>query len=73
VYLSRAAGWYDVNGNAVYVRANDRFADDDPAVKALPGIFDKISDDAPPGAVKAAVKAAVAKAAATGTGKASGG
>jgi hypothetical protein len=71
VYLSRQAGWYDVNGNAVYVRANDRFADDDPAVKALPGIFDKISDDAPPGAVKAAV--AKAKAAATGTGKASGG
>jgi len=71
VYLSRAAGWYDVNGNAVYVRANDRFADDDPAVTALPSIFDKISDDTPPGAVKAAV--AKAKAAATGAGKASDG
>ena len=70
MYLSRQAGWYDVNGNAVYVRANDRFADDDPAVKALPGIFDKISDDTPPGAVKAAV--AKAKAAATGTAKSGG-
>jgi hypothetical protein len=64
VYLSREAGWYDVGGNAVYVRANEKFADSDPAVKALPGIFDKISEDAPPGGVKAAVSKA--KAAATG-------
>jgi hypothetical protein len=59
VYLSREAGWYDVNGNAVYVRANERFADNDPAVKALSSIFDKLSDDTP---VKGAVKAAVAAA-----------
>jgi hypothetical protein len=64
VYLSREAGWYDVGGNAVYVRANEKFADSDPAVKALPGIFDKISEDSPPGGVKAAV--AKAKAAAGG-------
>jgi hypothetical protein len=37
----------------------------------MPQIFDKISDDVPPGGVKAAV--AKAKAAATGTGKASDG
>ena len=55
MHLSREAGWYDVNGNAEYIRANERYADDDPAVKAVPAIFDKISDDAPP---KAAVKAA---------------
>jgi len=61
VYLSRENGWYDVNGNATYIRANERFADDDPAVKAVPSIFDKISDDAPPRA-KAAVQAAVAAA-----------
>jgi hypothetical protein len=65
VYLSREAGWYDVNGNAEYVRANQRYADDDPAVAALPGIFDKISDDNPP---KAAVKAAVAAAKAASRG-----
>jgi hypothetical protein len=62
VYLSREAGWFDVNGNAVYVRANERFADDDPAVKAIPGIFDKLSDDVPPPRAKAAVAAAVAAA-----------
>jgi hypothetical protein len=60
VFLSREAGWYDVNGNAVYIRANERFADNDPAVTACPGIFDKISDDAPPAKAKvAAVAAAV--------------
>jgi len=59
VHLSREAGWFDVDGNAVYVRANERYADNDPAVKALPSIFDKISDDAP---VKDAVRAAVAAA-----------
>ena len=36
-------------GNALYIRrANKRYPDDDPAVKAVPHIFDKISDDAPP-------------------------
>jgi hypothetical protein len=66
VYLSREAGWYDVNGNAVYIRANERFADNDPAVTACPGIFDKISDDGPP--VKSAVKAAVTAARAAKSG-----
>lgn len=66
MYLSRENGWFDVNGNSVYVRANERYPDDSPAVAALPSIFDKISDDTPPGTVKAAV--AKAKAAAAGTG-----
>ena len=70
MHLSREAGWYDVNGNAVYIRKNEKFPDDDPAVAAVPGIFDKISDDVPPGAVRAAV--AKAKAAATGTAKSGG-
>lgn len=60
MYLSREAGWYDVDGNALYIRKGEKFADSDPAVKAAPSIFDKISDDGPP--VKAAVKAAVAAA-----------
>lgn len=60
MFLSREAGWFDVGGNAVYIRANERYRDDDPAVAAVPSIFDKLSDDGPP--VKAAVKAAVAAA-----------
>ena len=64
MYLSREAGWYDVNGNAEYIRANEKFPDSHPAVAAMPQIFDKISDDVPPGGVKAAV--AKAKAAASG-------
>lgn len=70
MYLSREAGWYDVNGNALYIRKGEKFPDGDPAVKACPGIFDKLSDDAPPGGVKAAV--AKAKAAAAGAGKSDG-
>ena len=65
MHLSREAGWFDDGtGNAVYVRANQRYADDDPAVKAIPHIFDKISDDTAP---KAAVKAAKAQAKAEGS------
>jgi hypothetical protein len=72
VHLSREAGWYtDKDGNEFYVRRNEKFADNDPAVAAMPQIFDKVSDDGPPGGVKAAV--AKAKAAATGAGKASDG
>ena len=67
MYLSREAGWYDDNGNALYIRKGEKFADDHPAVKASPQIFDKLSDDVPPGGVKAAV--AKAKAAASGGGK----
>ena len=48
MYLSREAGFYDVNGNAEYIRANEKFPDNHPAVKACPQIFDKISNDAPP-------------------------
>ena len=69
MYLSREAGWYDDNGNALYIRKGEKFADDHPAVKASPQIFDKLSDDAPPGGVKAAV----AKAKAAAGGKASDG
>lgn len=73
MYLSREAGWFDVGGNAVYVRANERYPDNDPAVSAVPSIFDKISDDAPvKDAVKAAVAAARGKSPAAG-GKPSGG
>ena len=71
MYLSRENGWYDDNGNALYIRKGEKFADDHPAVRASPQIFDKLSDDAPAGGVKAAV--AKAKAAATGAGKASDG
>jgi hypothetical protein len=60
VYLSREAGWYDDNGNALYIRKGEKYADNHPAVKASPQIFDKISDDAPP--VKAKVQAVVAAA-----------
>jgi hypothetical protein len=67
VHLSKECGWYDAGNGDVYVTANKRYADDDPAVKALPGIFEKISDDTPPGPVKTAV--AKAKAAATGKGQ----
>lgn len=64
MHLSREAGWFDVNGNAEYIRANERYADDDPAVKAVPSLFDKISDDTPP---KAAVQKAKAQAKAEGS------
>jgi hypothetical protein len=70
VYLSRENGWYDVNGNALYIRKGEKYRDDDPAVKACPGIFDRLSDDGPPGGVKAAVQKA--KAAATGKASADG-
>ena len=64
MHLSRENAWYDVDGNAVYVRRGEKFPDDHPAVKAVPDIFDKLSDDQPPGALKGAV--AKAKAAAGG-------
>ena len=66
MHLSREAGWYDVNGNAEYIRANERYADDDPAVKAVPAIFDKISDDTPPPKAKVQAAKAEAKAKADG-------
>lgn len=65
MYLSRENGWFtDKDGNEFYVRRNEKFPDSAAAVAAMPQIFDKISDDAPPGGVKAAV--AKAKAAAAG-------
>lgn len=63
MYLSREAGWYDVNGNATYIRANEKYPDNHPAVRAAPQIFDKLSDDAPP---RAAVKPARPKVAGPG-------
>jgi len=66
--LSRENGFFDVDGNEVYVKKGVLYADDDPAVKALPGIFDKVSDDAPPpkSKVREAVAAARGKAHADG-------
>lgn len=58
MYLSKQNGWYDTGSGDIYVTANKRYADDDPAVKALPSIFDKISDDAPPPKGKAQAAAA---------------
>lgn len=69
MFLSTQAGWYDVDGNAIYVKANARYPDDHPAIAAVPGIFEKISDDGPP--PKSKVQAAVASAKAAATGKAS--
>ena len=61
MHLSREAGWYtDKDGNEFYVRRNEKFPDNSAAVAAMPQIFDKISDDAPPGGVKAAVAKAKA-------------
>ena len=45
--LSRENGFFDVKGTEVYVKKGVLYADDDPAVKAVPQIFDKVSDDAP--------------------------
>lgn len=66
--LSRENGFFDVNGSEVFVKKGVLYADEDPAVKALPGIFDKVSDDVPPpkGKVQAAVAAARGKASADG-------
>jgi hypothetical protein len=65
--LSRENGFFDVGGNEMFIKKGVLYADDDPAVKALPGIFDKVSDDAPPkGKVQAAVSAARGKAQADG-------
>ena len=58
--LSRENGFFDVDGNEVYVKKGVLYADDDPAVKALPGIFDEVSKDAPP--PKSKVREAVAAA-----------
>ena len=45
--LSRENGFFDVKGSEVFVRKGVLYADDDPAVLAVPQIFDKVSDDAP--------------------------
>jgi hypothetical protein len=58
--LSRENGFFDVAGSEIFVKKGVLYADDDPAVRALPGIFDKVSDDAPP--PKSKVQAAVAAA-----------
>ena len=66
--LSRENGFFDVGGNEQFIKKGVLYADDDPAVKAMPGIFDKVSDDGPPpkGKVQAAVAAARGKAASDG-------
>lgn len=58
--LSRENGFFDVGGNELFIKKGVLYADDDPAVRALPHIFDKVSDDGPPpkGKVQAAVAAA---------------
>ena len=68
--LSRENGFFDVDGGEVFVKKGVLYADDDPAVRALPGIFDKVSEDAPPpkSGVKAAVAAARGKAQAASDG-----
>jgi hypothetical protein len=48
MYLSRESGFYDINGTEIYVPKNHQFADNDPAVRALPQIMDRISVDGPP-------------------------
>ena len=57
--LSRENGFFDVGGNELFIKKGVLYADDDPAVKALPGIFDKVSDDsaaAPKGKAQAAAR-----------------
>lgn len=58
MYLSRENAFYDKDGSEVFVPKGQRFADNDPAVRACPSIMDKISDDGP--APVRAVRAAVA-------------
>lgn len=48
MYLSRESGFYDRDGSEIFVPKNQRYADNDPAVKALPSIMDRISVDGPP-------------------------
>ena len=55
--LSRENGFFDVKGTEVYVKKGVLYADDDPAVLALPSIFDKVSDDAPKSAAPKRVTA----------------
>ena len=58
MYLSRESGFYERDGAEVYIPRGQRYADNDPAVKACPTIMDKISDDGP--APVRAVRAAMA-------------
>jgi hypothetical protein len=46
--LSRENGFFtSKDGAEVYVKKGVLYADDDPAVRAVPSIFDRVSDDAP--------------------------
>ena len=58
--LSRENGFFDVKGNEIYVKKGVLYADDDPAVLAVPSIFDKVSDDAPKSAPPKRVTASAA-------------
>lgn len=67
--LSRENGFFSSkNGTEVFVKKGVLYVDDDPAVLAVPHIFDRVSDDAPKSAPKAvaAPKAAAAVKGATG-------
>lgn len=72
--LSRENGFFAIEGAEFFVKKGVLYADDDPAVRALPQIFDKVSDDSPPPKGKVAAAVAAAKTAASGAaaGKASG-
>ncbi len=58
VYLATQNAHVDVDGRETFVRKGDRYADNDPMVKRVPAIMDRVSVDAPPAA--RAVRAAVA-------------
>ena len=60
--LSRENGFFDVKGTEVFVRKGVLYADDDPAVRAVPQIFDQVSEDAPKSTGPRRVPAPVAQA-----------
>ena len=70
--LSRENGFFDVGGQEVFIKKGVLYADDDPAVRAVPSIFDKVSGDAPKSAAPKRVQAAGADAPATVKGKSGG-
>ena len=47
MWLSRENGHFDVSGSEVFVRKGVLYPDGDPAVRAMPQIFDQVSEDTP--------------------------